>query len=378
MGALLPFTGELGTFGHTIERGVIMAAEAVNEGGGVLGRPLRVVSLDSRSEVDAGLVAAERLLEDEEVVAIIGPENSDLGTALLPMLRENGVPLISASEASVRSEESRGVVFHTSPTAAALGRALAGRMYSDGQLRAGVIAERGAYGDSFSAGWRAEFERLGGEVVAVERYDRGQQSYRDALDRLSTNEPQAVVLVAYPSAGAAIVMEAALLGHSHRWYLSPTLNSESFVFNVSPGLLEGVVGVSAEVGGEAGAFAAAFERRWDGEEPSQAAYFYFDALILWALAYEGAKGGGVDEVSAMVLESSRGPGEVFAWNQVTEALARVRAGEPVDYCGASGSLDLDNEGELVDFFIGFYEIVDDRIRRRTPRGREFCRFAQAD
>lgn len=372
VGALLPFTGDLASVGENIERGLLIAIETVNEeAGGVGGRPLTLVSRDTHSDPVRGMAAAQALL-DAGVEVIIGPEEGDLADALEPLVAARGIPLLTISEAASSDSAHEALRFHLGPTAAAEGRALAQRMFRDRRQRASIISAQGTYGDSFAEGVRAELTRLGGSIISHERFDPAIED-RSVLERALDDEPDALVLVAYPRSGARIVMDAAALGATVSWYFAPTLNDDAFVANISPGLLDGAVGVSPEVGDEAAAFRAAFRARWSDERPLQITHFYYDALILWALAAERVEQSG-GSISDVLRDTSRPTGQLFAWYEVEAAFAAVREGAEIDYCGASSSVDLTDEHELAMPFLGFWTIEEDRIHREPAVFRSLCHF----
>jgi hypothetical protein len=111
------------------------------------------------------------------------------------------------------------------------------------------------------------------------------------------------------------------------------------------------LGISVDVSDDTKAFADAFAARWSGERPMPMAYFYYDSLILLALALEAgyAETGSAPPNSLVQAElikvSKEGPNAV-AWNDVKKGLELVAAGEGIDYRGASGKLDLADDGEL--------------------------------
>jgi ABC-type branched-subunit amino acid transport system substrate-binding protein len=111
-----------------------------------------------------------------------------------------------------------------------------------------------------------------------------------------------------------------------------------------------MVGVSAISGAQSAAFAQAYTE-WSGETPAQAAYFYYDAMAVMALALEkawhdaGAQPSG-DQIRAALPAVSGPPGEKVRWDELARGLELVRAGTDVDYVGASGDVDFDDNGDV--------------------------------
>src|SRR3954469_18950388 len=77
IGLMLSYTGYLAANSVNSERALWMAVEAVNTGGGVGGKPLRIVARDTRSDVQKVRQPAQELI-DAGVVAFIGPDTNDL------------------------------------------------------------------------------------------------------------------------------------------------------------------------------------------------------------------------------------------------------------------------------------------------------------
>ena len=72
IGLMAPLTGLVELYGTDISRAGQIATEEINESGGVLGRPLELVIVDDGSLPDTAVPAANRLVDEEKCVAIIG------------------------------------------------------------------------------------------------------------------------------------------------------------------------------------------------------------------------------------------------------------------------------------------------------------------
>ncbi|MFC1642579.1 ABC transporter substrate-binding protein [Myxococcota bacterium] len=120
VGTLLPFTGNAAN-GYNLERAVLWAAERVNSVGGIAGHPIHVVSQDTHSSLDKGLAGARRLLDESNVTALLGPEEEDLATAVLPLIRERQVINVSGSVTSPTiGSDDDGYWFRMVPSATTL------------------------------------------------------------------------------------------------------------------------------------------------------------------------------------------------------------------------------------------------------------------
>jgi len=83
IGSLVPLTGPSAADGAEFRNGVILASEEINRRGGILGRPLKPVFIDTcRQSAEEVVAAANRLIDEHKVHAIIngyniGPQNSE-------------------------------------------------------------------------------------------------------------------------------------------------------------------------------------------------------------------------------------------------------------------------------------------------------------
>lgn len=380
LGAVLPFTGATAASGANIERALLLAVEEINAAGGAGGQPVALITEDSHSSVERGLDSVRSLIEDRGVVSLIGPAQGELLQEMLGVVEERRIPLVSGSTTSIPSTEDDGFAFTTAPTATDLAEALATRVYTDGVGKVAILHENSEYGSSFAQAVEAEILRRDGEVTTVKSFNAGGGGYGPVLQDIAEGAPDAIVLVAYPLAGASIVLERAISYERTQWYLAPTLNAEQFFQNVPPQVLDGAVGVSPAVGGDGDTFARVFSERWRGEQPLAAAYFFYDAAMLWALAYEAAyvdigAAPNAATVRDFVDDISQSPGERIPWDSIDEALALVREGAPVDYCGASGFVDLDAEGDIRTPLFEFWTVEDNEPNPEPVGAPPVCRVS---
>jgi neutral amino acid transport system substrate-binding protein len=369
VGALLPFTGALAANGTNLERALYWVAEQINQNGGISGRQIRLVATDTFSDTQRGLDAAHRLIEQDHVVAIIGPEEGALASALLPLLPTDKVALVSGgiNLPELSQMASGGYFFRTTPSLEALGRGLAHKMYVDDGVRtAAVVHDSDEYGVSFGQIVADQFTGFGGTVTAVISLSSGQSSFSSEIRAGTAGSPEAVVLVTYPNVGAELTQEwTATAGPTH-WYLSPSLKTDVFVENAGPGVLDNAAGVAAAVASDSDLFVARFRDRWSGDIPLSEAYFYYDAMALVALAMQaGATMGQTPDGDAVRLNiravSVSPMADRVAWFELPSGLATLRRGLPIDYRGASGGVDLDANGEVGSGLLRLWSVVNDHI-----------------
>jgi len=375
VGALLPFTGELSAYGAEYERALILATERVNQAGGIRGRKVRLVGRDTHSDVERGLESAQALL-DQGVVSVIGPEEPEITLGMSTLLAAHDVtqilPTISSPRSAGRTPTTNW--FHIAPGPRLLGCMLGTRLYNDDRARVVVVNENDPFLFTMASAVTKHFNTLlkpgvdaARTTAALLPFQAGQKSYVDLIDSVARRDTDALVLLGYPESSAKIVAAWDVSHEGAPLYLAPTLQSPAFLLNCPPGSLEGGLGIGVDLAKDSDSFAEQFAARWGGERPMPMAYFYYDALILWALAlqaaYHQADGVPPNQLlqEQLVKVSKDGP-NVVGWNDVEKGLALAAAGEGIDYQGASGNLDLGSDGELAaDSSATFWTVRGDEV-----------------
>lgn len=100
IGAVYPMTGDLADSGKTMQQGIDMAIEEINEAGGIEGQEVKVIYGDSKGDSAAGMLEAERLITQENVDMLIGCYQSGVTVTVAQIAEQYGVPLITANATS--------------------------------------------------------------------------------------------------------------------------------------------------------------------------------------------------------------------------------------------------------------------------------------
>jgi len=350
IGGLLPFTGDLGGKGANLERAMMLALESINQAGGVAGQPIVLRSTDTHSTVARGIQETEAFL-GEQVSILIGPEDADtvLETAgliasagrfqVLPGIMAPRIDPVEAGSSIVRW-------FRLAPTPEVVGCTLGQRILADRKRNIAVMHAGDIYNQSMAAA-------IINKIHATGQFQVASYSLEDplAIARMLGTAPDAVALLAFPSTAATVVQDLAIAGVTGiAWYLPPVLRDMDFIKNAIPSFLEGAVGITPFVPTEPKEqFRAAFARRFSGEAPLLEAFYYYDGLVVAALALESAQLAGDTAFSSLdthLRKVTLSAGETVNWNELDKGLEMLREGKLINYYGVSSSVDLTASGEL--------------------------------
>ena len=100
IGAVYPMTGDLADSGKTMQQGIDMAVEEINEDGGIDGRQIEVIYGDSQGDSAKGMTEAERLITQENVDMLIGCYQSGVTLTVAQIAEQYQVPMITANATS--------------------------------------------------------------------------------------------------------------------------------------------------------------------------------------------------------------------------------------------------------------------------------------
>jgi ABC-type branched-subunit amino acid transport system substrate-binding protein len=186
-------------------------------------------------------------------------------------------------------------------------------------------------------------------MVPTLRVGANNTTFADIFEVNGRFGADATVLMTSPSVAAQFLQEWAVRGKPGKWYLGPTLNNPELLRNVPVGVLEGMKGVSADLGDRAAEFSTYFEGQ-TAFPPLTGSNYYFDAVALLALAVSHglAVNGAIPDPAALkteMLAVTSASGEAVSFDQLARGLALVKAGQEVQYQGAAGTYVLDALGD---------------------------------
>ena len=270
IGVIAPLTGASADFGTSMQQGAALAVEQINAIGGVLGRPLQLVTEDDGGDAAMGRAASTALLEREKVVATIGFCNTGVALKSLDLFEARRqlllVPCAQGTAITHRGAAGDSMVFRVAPPDALNAEFLVDEIVERRKLsRVAVLADTTGYGDGGVADIGAQLRRRGLAPVVVSRFAADAPSLRDNLEQARAAGAQALVVYTVgPGEAAAVRARAAM-----KWdvpYFGPwTLSFRSVLEAAGPGALEGTMMTQSIIQDSANeartAFIASFGRR---------------------------------------------------------------------------------------------------------------------
>jgi len=358
IGDLVPLTGDLADFGPPGRKAADLALDQIQSAVEEVGaeHTVEVVHEDTQTDAQAGVQAARKLVDAENSTCLAGAWASSVSIPVARSVatRENVLQISPASTSDEISPlEDDGLMNRTSPPDRFQGPALADAMEealggAQGKT-VNIGARNDAYGtglsDTFGEAWRGKGGQIGERVV----YDPEQPSYNSEARQIASGNPDAWVIVDFPETyqkvGPALV-------RTGDWDPEQTFITDGLASSGLPGdagrqATEGMRG-TAPGSPETGSASEAFDTLYtDAPGPERQTFDAqnFDAVILCYLAAVAA--GSTDGADmAGELRDVTGPGgDKYTFEQLPDAIRALQDGNDIDYEGASGPVDLNEDGD---------------------------------
>jgi branched-chain amino acid transport system substrate-binding protein len=194
IGAIFSVTGPASFLGAPEEKTVRMFVDKLNAAGGVNGQQIALVLKDSGGSPEKAVSFARQLIEEEKVLAIIGPSTSGETMQIKALCEENQMILVSCAAAEVIVNPVAQYVFKTPQKDSQAVTWIYRTMRDKGISKIAVLTGN----DGFGAAGKKQLEDLakteGIEILANEVYDKQATDLTDVLTKVKgTRGVQAVV-----------------------------------------------------------------------------------------------------------------------------------------------------------------------------------------
>jgi len=193
VGALFAVTGPAAWLGTPERNTAKMIEEEVNAGGGINGHPLEIIIEDTVGDATRTVTAAKKLITKDEVLAIVGPSRSGTTMAVIPIVEEAEIPLISCAAAETIVVPVKRWVFKTPQKDSDAAVKIYEHMKEQGISKIAIITATSGFGDQ----GRQQLKKLAPEsgitIVADETYGPEDTDMTAQLTKIKAREVQAVV-----------------------------------------------------------------------------------------------------------------------------------------------------------------------------------------
>jgi branched-chain amino acid transport system substrate-binding protein len=352
IGFLGGFTGPIESLTPPIFEGAKLAVHQINAQGGVLGGTLEIISGDSTcADATAAASAADRLINTDQVTAIVGPLCSG---ATISAANNAGIPgntvIISpaATSPAVTGVDDNDLLFRTAPSDSYQGDVLARLLLDKGISEIAVAYVNNDYGKGFADALAASFEANGGTITASEGHEDSKADYRAELGSLAASGAETLVVLAYANGSGQTILRQAIEGGDFAKFVGGDGMIGDDVFTgIDAAAVEGMIGTKPGTPEIPGADLYTILASVEGLDPTSIfAPQAYDAAFILALAIQQKGSADRDGMSEAVRAVSSAPGEVILPGEWSKAVALLAEGKDINYEGASGQQEFDAAGDV--------------------------------
>ena len=193
IGAVFAVTGSASWLGEPAKKTALMLAEQINAAGGIDGRPILVIVEDTEGDENKALNAVNKLIVRDNVLAIIGPSRSGPSLAVIPLIEEAKVPLVSCAAAQAIVAPEHRYTFQSPQQDRHAARKIYNHMKDRGIGRIGIITGTTGFGKEGRNQLIELAPEYGIEIVADETYGPGDTDMTAQLTKIRDARPEAVV-----------------------------------------------------------------------------------------------------------------------------------------------------------------------------------------
>ncbi len=247
IGALLAVTGPASFLGEPEEKTLKMYVEAINAKGGVNGQKIELVVYDDGGDASKTRTFAQRLIEEDKVVAILGPSTSGPTMAISQVVEDAQIPLISFGGAAVIVEPMKKYVFKTPHSDRMACEKVFEHMKSKKLSKVGLITGTDAFGKSIREGCLQVAKNYGVEIVGDETYNPTDKDMTPQLTNLKNKAGiQAIMSGSFGAPAAIVTKNVKQVGLTIPFYQNHGVASKSWI-DLSGDAAEGVLLPAAAV-----------------------------------------------------------------------------------------------------------------------------------
>ncbi|QFI69730.1 ABC transporter substrate-binding protein [Sinorhizobium alkalisoli] len=241
IGATLSETGPAAFLGDPEAKTLKMLVEEINAAGGVNGEKIELIVYDDGGDPNKARTFATRLVEDDEVVAVIGGTTTGTSMAIIPVFEDAEVPFISLAGAIEIIDPVKPYTFKTPHT----DRMACAKIFEDmkkaGITKIGVISGSDGFGASMRKQCLGIIGEYGIEVLADETYGPTDADMTPQLTNIKGKEGiQAVLNPGFGQGPAIVTRNYAQLAVGLPLYQSHGVASDGFIELAGAEAAEGV------------------------------------------------------------------------------------------------------------------------------------------
>lgn len=322
LGATFPLTGEVASYGQKAKNGIQLAVDEINQKGGLLGKQVQIDFQDDRNDKKEVVSIVNKFATIDRLPVVFGSAGSSATLAVIPIITNNKVVLISPiSSSSTLTKEGGEFFFRTVPADDIQAKVLSEWVYKFGSKNVAIVYTNNSWGKPLADAFEEKFKQLGGNILLSEGANENSTDFRPIILKLKKlTNLDAIISPTYPKEGGAFIKQTKELGVKKVLFGGDNWGSPEFL---------NIAGTAAE-----GAFYTA---------PAKSTSPLFDDFVK---RYEAKYGEKPDVFGAYSFDAATAAFNAIAKAQSLESVKIQEALRSVSFMGVSGEIKFTKEGNL--------------------------------
>ncbi|WP_028972572.1 ABC transporter substrate-binding protein [Spirochaeta cellobiosiphila] len=214
IGAIMPISGPISTYGITTRDGIQMAVDEYNAAGGVLGHQIELIVEDNKLDAGETVTAFKKLVDQDEVVGLVGALASSMTLSIVDLAQESQIPMITPTSTNDTVTSAGDYIFRACYSDSFQGSVVAQFAAEDLKtMKAAILFDvANDYSVGLAKNFTAKFESLGGTIVASESYATGDKDFNAQITKIKAQNPDVLFLPDYYSTVALITKQVESAG----------------------------------------------------------------------------------------------------------------------------------------------------------------------
>ncbi|AGW14848.1 ABC transporter substrate-binding protein [Megalodesulfovibrio gigas] len=229
VGLVVSASGPAAFLGEPEKNTAVMLVDAINAKGGVLGRPIELVIYDDETDVNKCVLAVDKLLKKDKVVAVVGPTTSGNTLAVMPKFEPAKVPLISMSAAEKITSPVNPWVFKVAPSDRHAVERILQDAQAKGMKKIAIITVSDGFGQAGREVLLQLLPQKGFELVADEVFGPKDTDMTAQLTAIKDKAPDAIICWGTNPGPAVVARNRQQLGIAIPLYMSHGVASKKFI-----------------------------------------------------------------------------------------------------------------------------------------------------
>lgn len=229
IGSPLPLSGKVAFAGLPCKDSIEMVVDDVNKAGGINGRNIEVIYIDTEAKPDVAIRGVKRLIRKDKVDAIVGLLASWTAIPTLPIIEKNKVPTIIIASSSKIVNPVRKWIFKIPASDTIVVAKVLDYIKSKGIQRIALISSQDGYGDGGRKSLLALVPEYGIDIVFDERFAGDETDLTPLINKIKKTNAQATISWSSKRTPTIVVINYRQLGVEIPLYLGHAALCQPFL-----------------------------------------------------------------------------------------------------------------------------------------------------